>query len=123
MKVKTGIVNRFLAFAEFSIHRNSAGQIGIITSISCSKIHQYQLSVPAFLVVAYVMERTGPVATGYNASISFSTGSLAEKGMNDLGFDLVLHNPGPDKTHDTQKGIMGDFNGLLGHFYFHFSLD
>src|SRR5687768_6883576 len=118
MQMQAGIVHLLLSFGENPIHRNGSCEVGTISSILGAEVHQDEFAIFALLVIEYIVQCSGPVTTGDNTIVSRTCGTLAQEGMKNFSFDLVLHNAGFDKLQQATKSLLSDIDRFLYNFNF-----
>src|SRR5688500_5260021 len=118
MQVKAGVVNSFLSFGKFSIHRHSPSEVCAITTVFLAKIHQYHFSVFAFLVIRNVMKGACTVATGNNTIVGNSGCPVLIKLVEDLCFNFIFHHPWSNKTEQPPESFFCNIYCLLHYRYF-----
>ena len=112
------VINQFLPFCEFSVHREGAGNIPIIPIYLCAAVHQQQIAVFGLAIVFGVVEDGTYFPSGSNGLECLFPCAVLHEGEIKMGFDFIFHHTGTGICHHGFHTHTGNIHGFPHFFQF-----
>src|SRR5690606_31858460 len=98
-----GIVHFLLPWRKTSIHRDSAGEVGVVVGIFSTHVQKQNVAIAAHFAVSNVMKHAGVRPGGDDGLICKSARPFPKEFMHILGLNLILLNTRLNKFQHTSE--------------------